>query len=254
MSKKVENKKEIAQVGTCSANQDEQIGKIIADAMDKVGKDGVITVEEGKSLETEVELVEGMQFDKGYLSPTSSPTPPRWRRRARQALHPHPREEDQQRQGHLPILGKIAEPGAPPHHRRGHRRRGPRHPRRQQAPRHPQGRRRQGPRLRRPPQGHARGHRRPHRRQGHHGRARHRAREGRTRRPRPRQEGQIDKDNTTIVEGAGKTKDIKGRIDRSATRSRTPPATTTARSSRSASPSSPAAWPRSTSAPPPKSR
>src|SRR5205823_12127066 len=69
MSKKVESSKEVAQVGASSANNDDQISKMIADAMDKVGKDGVITVEEGKSLDTHVELVEGMQFDKGFLSP-----------------------------------------------------------------------------------------------------------------------------------------------------------------------------------------
>ncbi|MGN6504825.1 MAG: chaperonin GroEL, partial [Tepidisphaeraceae bacterium] len=69
MSKKVSSSKEIAQVGTASANHDSQIGQMIADAMDKVGKDGVITVEEGKSLDTSIELVEGMQFDKGYISP-----------------------------------------------------------------------------------------------------------------------------------------------------------------------------------------
>ena len=70
MSVSVKNsKKEIAQVGTIAANNDAEIGNLLADAMEKVGKDGVITVDEGKSLETQVEWVEGMQFDRGYLSP-----------------------------------------------------------------------------------------------------------------------------------------------------------------------------------------
>ncbi len=69
ISKPCTTNKEIAQVGSISANADESIGKIIANAMDKVGKEGVITVEDGKSLDNELEVVEGMQFDRGYLSP-----------------------------------------------------------------------------------------------------------------------------------------------------------------------------------------
>lgn len=69
LSKTVQDKKEIAQVGTISANNDAEIGELISDAMDKVGKDGVITVEEAKSMQTTLDVVEGMQFDRGYISP-----------------------------------------------------------------------------------------------------------------------------------------------------------------------------------------
>ena len=166
IAKKVKDSEEIKQVATVSANWDTTIGEIIADAMDKVGKDGTITVEEAKSIETTLEVVEGMQFDKGYLSPYFVTNAETMEASSGGRLHPDLREEDQQPQGPAPAPreGRQGRQAAPDHRRR-RRRRSARDARREQAPRHAQRLRRQGPWLRRSPQGHARRHRHPHRRQ-----------------------------------------------------------------------------------------
>ena len=102
IAKKVKDKEEIKQVATVSANWDTTIGEIIADAMDKVGKDGTITVEEAKSIETTLDVVEGMQFDKGYLSPYFVTERGDDGSQARRRLHPELRKEDQQPEGPAP--------------------------------------------------------------------------------------------------------------------------------------------------------
>jgi chaperonin GroEL len=106
-------KKEIAQVGTISANSDEEIGNLIADAMDKVGKDGVITVEEAKGLETTLETVEGMQFDRGYLSPYFITDPDRMETALEDAMILIHDKKISTMKDLLPVLEKVAQMGRP---------------------------------------------------------------------------------------------------------------------------------------------
>ena len=113
ISKLVEDREEVRQVATVSANWDTQIGDIIADAMDKVGKDGTITVEEAKSIETTLEVVEGMQFDKGYLSPyfaTDTESMEAVLEDAQILLH---EKKITNLQDLLPLLQKVAQAGKP---------------------------------------------------------------------------------------------------------------------------------------------
>jgi chaperonin GroEL len=106
-------KKEIAQVGTISANNDKEIGDLIADAMDKVGKDGVITVEEAKGLETTLETVDGMQFDRGYLSPYFVTDPDKMEAVLEDAYILIHDKKVSAMKDLLPVLEKVAQSGKP---------------------------------------------------------------------------------------------------------------------------------------------
>ena len=179
----------IAQVGTISANHDETIGRIIAEAMEKVGKDGVITVEEAKTLETSLEVVEGMQFDRGYLSPYFVTDPERMEVVLENPVILIHEKKISSMKDLLPVLELVARAGRPlliiaediegealATHRR------------QQAARHAAGRRGQGARLRRSPEGDARRRRHPDQRQGRDRGPRHQARIAHDGRPRPGEE------------------------------------------------------------------
>src|SRR5690606_12348112 len=113
ISTPTKGKKEIAQVGTISANNDPEIGNLIADAMEKVGKDGVITVEEAKGLETTLETVEGMQFDRGYLSPYFITDPERMEAVLEDPLVLIHDKKISSMKDLLPILEKVAQMGKP---------------------------------------------------------------------------------------------------------------------------------------------
>ncbi len=113
LSNEVKNKEEIAQVGTISANGDKEIGEIIAEAMDKVGKEGVITVEEAKGLETELDVVEGMQFDRGYLSPYFVTNPDKMEAELKEPYILLFEKKISNMRDLLPVLESVARSGKP---------------------------------------------------------------------------------------------------------------------------------------------
>src|ERR1700730_1611933 len=176
-SRKVSTNHEIAQIATISANGDVEIGRMMAQAMQKVGNEGVITVEEAKSLATELEIVEGMQFDRGYISPYFITNAEKMIAEFEDPyiLINEKKAVEFATLAAAPRTSHAIESAAR-HHRRRRRGRGARHPGGQSLARWAQGRRGLGAWFRRSPQGDARGHRRRDRRPGHLGGTRHRAR------------------------------------------------------------------------------
>ena len=225
----------VAQVGTISANNDETIGKIIADAMDKVGKDGVITVEEAKSMETSLDVVEGMQFDRGYLSPYFVTDPERMEVVLENPVILIHEKKISSMKDLLPVLEQVARLGQPlliiaediegealatlvVNKLRGTL----------------QAAAVKAPGLRRSPQGHARGHRHSHRRQGHHRGPRPETREHQDGRPRQGEEGHHRQGQHDDRRRGGHVGRHRGpREAASRRRSRTRPRITIARSCRS---------------------
>ena len=239
-----------------SANNDPEIGELIAEAIDKVGKDGVITVEESNTFGMEIDLVEGMRFDKGYISPYFVTDPERMEAVLEDPYILLVSSKISAVRDLLPVLEKVMQAGKPlADHRRGRRGRGPRHPRGQQDPRHVQ----VAPPSRPPASASAArrccqdiGH--PHRRPGHLRGGRPQAREHHPRPARPGPQGRSSpRTRPPSSRAPATTTTSRAASSRSRTRSRTPTPTTTGRSSRSAWPSCPAAWPSSRSAPPPRS-
>ena len=245
ISKPSTTSKEIAQVGAISANADESIGKIIADAMEKVGKEGVITVEDGKSLDNELEVVEGMQFDRGYLSPYFINNP---EKQIAVLDNPYVLLHDKKISSIrdlLPVLEQVAKAGRPlliiAEEVEGealatlvvNNIRGILKTCAVKAPGFGDRRKAMLEDIADPDRRH---------------RDRRRARPARWRRPRLNDLGQakrieVGKEETTIIDGAGDAKQIEGaREEHPHSRSTKPPATTTRRSCRSAWPSWPAVW------------